>query len=104
MKWNKFSEDSTCIIYRYEPSREAEYQLFFDKERCTCNYTLKRFVRNELMMTPQDAKNDWISHSAKYGHWEYEHPELELEILEFVMPIIQELNRKREERWKNDNR
>lgn len=97
MKWNKFSEDSTCIIYRYEPSREAQYLLFFDKERCTCNYTLKRFVRNELMMTPQDAKDDWISHSAKYGHWEYEHPELELEILEFVMPIIQELNRKRRE-------
>ena len=50
-------------------------------------------------MTPQDAKDDWISHSAKYGHWEYEHPELELEILEFVLPVIQELNRKREDEW-----
>lgn len=103
MNWRKFMEDETTIIYEWIPSPEAKYRLFFDKVTCTCRYTLEHFVCKEGMFIPQQQEtNEAVKWSCAYGHWEYEHPDLELELLEFVLPIIRQLNQEREERYRRE--
>lgn len=95
MKWKLKHEDDTCIIY-VEEHYGAEYQLFFDKERCTCNFTLQKFIYNENMFTPQhEEENEAAKWSAYYGHWQTGHPELDIELIEFVRSILYRLQRER---------
>ena len=93
MNWKLKHEDDTCIIY-VEEHYGARYRLLFDKERCTCSYILESFIYKENMFTPQhEEENEAVKWSSYYGHWQIEHPELDIELIEFVRPILYRLQR-----------
>ena len=96
MTWKLQNEDDYCIIYVDESHYGAKYQLFFDKERCTCDFTLETFVYNENMFVPQhEEENEAVKWSAYYGHWQTGHPEIDVELIEFIRPILYRLQRER---------
>lgn len=85
---HKYSESESSICYKQKDSG-MEFSIIFDKNTKTVSVTQSIFVRNdEPMLEPMD---EWVSHSAKYGHWQQVIPSLGREDVEFIYQKYNEL-------------
>ena len=88
-------DNEDCCLYKYETDCEV-YFIRFDKinrnvsKKCMVFHT--RCNREDwIAMVKSKIENEWILHSTKYGHWAYEHTEISLCELEFIIEKVKEL-------------
>ena len=98
MKWEKSIEDKEYLIFKTEAAADDIYTLFFDKKRLLCDFYREHFICNENMFIPQQQEtNPNIKWSSKYGHWQKEHPEIDLKTAELIVKILDTLTEHQEE-------
>lgn len=88
---HKYNESERCVVYK-ECDDSTQLSMIFNKDTKTVDISLCIFIRNdETMLEPMDAESDWISHSAKYGHWQQIFPTLGVGDIEFLYKKTREL-------------
>ena len=89
--WKLYNDSDSSTVYK-ATTDDSETSFIIDKELKRISYSEMYFVVKEGMWEPQQAeKDEWIRHSAKYGHWQADTIlTLEEEDLQFMLDKFRE--------------
>lgn len=90
MKWNKLHESSNVELYGCGDDY-TKYRILVDKDRKVCTYSVEMFIVNDGMWVPQHDKTTPCRWSSKYGHWQCETIDIDIETAEFIVDILKGL-------------
>ena len=89
MNWKFKTKGCGLVIYE-KGTEDTSYFMVFDMGSRTVSATCERFIsKSKNVFVPQTDEH--IKHSCKYGHWQTETMDLDIEDIEFMHQMALEL-------------